>query len=220
MAKIPVGVYMETQQHGFVTTCPRPTAKTANSPSGIYRSFSECTRGALQHAVTELGLTLSSTDESDLMRAYNSLHTFPEVAGALERAAENDMVDVYIFSNGTDDMIRASVTTSPDLKPHAGLFKDMISVEEVQVFKPTRNSYTHLRKRVGKEEGADDLWLVSANPFDVIGAKAAGLRVAWIDRAGKGWADRLGDVIGGLKPDIIANGVDKAVLEIMDASRK
>jgi 2-haloacid dehalogenase len=35
--------------------------------------------------------------------------------------------------------------------------------------------------------------LVSANPFDVIGAEAAGMRAAWIDRSGSGLFDTLAE---------------------------
>ncbi len=62
------------------------------------------------------------------------------------------------------------------------------------------------------------LWLVSANPFDVVGCRAAGLPAAWIDRASTGWIDRLGDVVGGLGPTVVASGVDQAVREILRLS--
>jgi len=57
-------------------------------------------------------------------------------------------------------------------------------------------TYWHLLQEVGKQDTPGDVWLITANPFDVVGASAAGLKTAWIDRAGKGWVDRLGDVIG------------------------
>ena len=53
------------------------------------------------------------------------------------------------------------------------------------------------------------IWLVSSNPFDVVGAKNAGMKAAWVDRSGKGWVDGLGGEEG--KPDLIVKGVDDAV---------
>jgi hypothetical protein len=50
------------------------------------------------------------------------------------------------------------------------------------------------------------------SPFDVVGAKVAGLKAAFVDRAGKGWIDRL-DPIN--VPSIVADGVEEAVKSIL-----
>ena len=70
-------------------------------------------------------------------------------------------------------------------------------------------------QEVGKQDTPGDVWLITANPFDVVGASAAGLKTAWIDRAGKGWVSRLGDVIGGVEPTVVTTGVDKAIEAIV-----
>ncbi|OIW26565.1 haloacid dehalogenase [Coniochaeta ligniaria NRRL 30616] len=182
---------------------------------GLYRTFSEVTKGALEHAVAETGLSLSVDDAEKLMKAYDSLHVFPEIPAALDVIKENSQVDAYIFSNGTQEMVAASVQSSPDLVPYADLFKGFITVHEVQVFKPAMKVYDDLITRAGKDGKGSDVWVVTANPFDAVGASVAGLRSAWIDRAGRGWVDRLGDVIGGIRPNVVVSGVDEAVGEIM-----
>lgn len=181
---------------------------------GIYRPFSKITRGALLHAVAEAGLSLADSDVDKLMTAYDSLHTFPEVSSALKAVSENKSVEAYIFTNGTNEMARASVETSPGLGPHAAVFKGFVTVHELEVFKPDKRTYEHLLGKTGKEKGTGRVWVVSANPFDAVGAKAAGLESAWVDRAGKGWLDQLGDVIGGIRPTVVVSGVDEAVREI------
>ena len=35
----------------------------------------------------------------------------------------------------------------------------------------------------------EDLWLVSGNPFDIVGARGMGMNAIWVDRAGEGWKD-------------------------------
>lgn len=149
------------------------------------------------------------------MQAYNALHVFPDVPAALDLVAKTSSVEALIFSNGTDEMVSASVATSPDLKPFTDLFKRVVTVDAVRVFKPDKRTYDHLVEEVGKQGSPGDVWLVTANPFDVVGATAAGLQSAWIDRAGKGWVDRLGDVIGGVSPTLVVSGVDEAVSEII-----
>ncbi|KAK3321631.1 HAD-like domain-containing protein [Apodospora peruviana] len=183
---------------------------------GMYHSFGAITRGALQHAVAEAGLSLSEDDTDRLMKAYDVLHVFPEIPAALEAVKANPLIEAYVFSNGTKDMVSASVATSPDLQPYAGYFKGLVTVDAVQAFKPDAKTYNHLLQEVGKQGSAGDIWLITANPFDVVGAVAAGWRSAWIDRAGKGWVDRLGHVIGDIRPTVVVSGVDKAIEEIIN----
>ena len=149
------------------------------------------------------------------MKAYNALHAFPEIKKALDAVKDNPQVDAYIFSNGTKDMLSASVESSPDLKPYTDLFGDLVTCHDVQVFKPAMKTYEDLLSKTGKEGKAGDVWVVSANPFDAVGARFAGLKSAWVDRVGKGWFDRLGDVIGDIRPSVIVSGVDEAVGEIL-----
>ena len=55
------------------------------------------------------------------------------------------------------------------------VFDDIVSVDEIKTFKPDPAIYAHTVQRLGR--ATKTLWLVSSNPFDVIGAKGAGLRV-------------------------------------------
>lgn len=149
------------------------------------------------------------------MKAYDALHVFPEIPKALTAVKECAQVDTYIFSNGTQDMVGASVQSSPELKPYTDLFKGFVTVHDVQAFKPAMKGYHHLLSHTGKEGKADEVWVVTANPFDAVGARVAGLQSAWVDRAGKGWVDRLGDVVGDIRPSVVVSGVDEAVGEII-----
>ncbi|KAI0547749.1 haloacid dehalogenase [Xylaria curta] len=180
---------------------------------GQYRTFSEITRSALAHAVAEHSLTLAANDAETLMRAYDALHVFPEIPAAMQLLRENSgAVDAYVFSNGTDDMVGNSIRTSPELGPHADMFRSLVTVDSLKCFKPDPRTYAHLVEQAGKKEHATDVWVVSANPFDIAGAKAAGLQAAFIDRPGKGWIDRLDET---KKPTLVTDSVDKAVQSIL-----
>ncbi len=167
-------------------------------------------------------MSLSDADINKIMKAYDSLGTFPDVEPALKAIASEPSVDAYIFSNGTDAMVGSSVNQSPSLSPYAFVFKGLITVQEIEVFKPDPKVYQYLAREVGKTTGKEDMatvWLVTANPFDVVGARAAGIQAAWVDRAGGhsgngGWNDRLGDLTGKGGPTLIANGVEDAVNKI------
>ena len=69
-------------------------------------------------------------------------------------------------------------------------FQGYVSVDEVKVYKPSPKVYQHVAHRLGRPVG--EVRLVSSNPFDDIGAEAAGMRAAWVDRSG-GLFDTLGE---------------------------
>ncbi|OCK74837.1 haloacid dehalogenase, type II [Lepidopterella palustris CBS 459.81] len=175
-----------------------------------YEPFSTVTVRSLQHALSESSVSLPASSISSLMHAYDSLSTFPDVAPALESLSQNPNLTPVVFSNGTHAMVSASVNHSPSLSPYAAVFTDIVVVEEVKTFKPAPVVYEYLAKRVGKEGEMRDVWLISGNPFDVVGANAVGMRTAWVDRAGRGWEDAL--VEGGMgRPTVVVRGLEEVV---------
>jgi 2-haloacid dehalogenase len=180
---------------------------------GLYKHFSDITNASLRHALDEFSVTLSDEDIAKLMNAYDSLGTFPDVEPGLKAIASDPSIDAYVFSNGTDAMVSSSVKQSASLSPQSSIFKGLITVQEIEIFKPDPRVYHHLAKKVGKtlsHKDMESIWLVSGNPFDVVGARAAGIQAAWVDRAGKGWIDKLGELASG-GPTIVVNGVEEAV---------
>jgi 2-haloacid dehalogenase len=186
--------------------------------AALYRPFSDITNASLRHALDESGATLSEADIKKLMKAYDSLGTFPDVPPALKSLASDPNIDAYVFSNGTDAMVSSSVNQSPSLSVHASVFKGLITVQEIEVYKPDAKVYQYLAKTVGKTTSKEDMgtiWLVSGNPFDIVGARAAGLQAAWVDRIGGhhgkgGWTDKLGELAAG-GPTVVVKGVEEAV---------
>ena len=171
---------------------------------GKYEHFSEVTRKSLQHALAEHNVELNVQQTDKLMEAYDSLSTFPDVNPALKRLAENKAIDCVVFSNGTQTMVSNSVHKSGSLD--ASVFKALITVDAVEKFKPAPEVYHHLINYFGKIRQESDIWLVSGNPFDVVGARAIGMEAAWVDRAGNGWQDRLGQ-----EPTVIVRSLEEVV---------
>ncbi|KAJ5364280.1 uncharacterized protein N7496_009993 [Penicillium cataractarum] len=177
-----------------------------------YEDFSSITRNALLHALAENGEQLGDTDIASLMEAYDSLSTFPDVSPALDRIAADSTFHAVVFSNGSKVMVSNSVIHSKDLAPHANMFQDLITVDEVQRYKPSRASYQHLADKVGKQPSQmSELWLVSGNPFDVVGARSMGMNAIWVDRAGKGWQDAA---VPDLRPSAIVRSLEHIVDKI------
>lgn len=109
-------------------------------------------------------------------------------------------------------MVSNSVIHSKCLAPHASVFQDLVTVDEVQRYKPSQASYQHLAEKVGKQPSdMSELWLISGNPFDVIGARGMGMNAIWVDRAGRGWQDAA---VPDLRPSAIVRSLEHIVDEI------
>ncbi len=140
-----------------------------------YRPFSVCTSQALDYAATHLQVELAASDKDELLAKYRELPAYAEVPEALR-----DLKDAgcrnYAFSNGEPDDLAY-------LLAHAGLdsaLDGIISVHDVKSFKPDPAVYAHFLEQTGSTQ--DETWLISGNPFDVIGAHMAGWHTAWVKR--------------------------------------
>jgi 2-haloacid dehalogenase len=56
-----------------------------------------------------------------------------------------------------------------------------VSVDDLQTFKPNPDVYHDLMQKTNST--AAQTWLVSSNPFDVIGAVSVGLKAVWLQRS-------------------------------------
>jgi 2-haloacid dehalogenase len=149
------------------------------------------------------------------MNAYDSLSTFPDVQPALAELGTLPTVTTVVFSNGTQSMVSNSVHRSPDLSPHASVFADLVSVEDVKQFKPAPTTYLHLAEKVSKSSSQlGDIWLVSGNPFDIVGARSVGLNAIWVDRNGRGWVDAA---MPSLRPTVVVKNLGE-ILGVIKAT--
>ncbi|KAH9829338.1 haloacid dehalogenase, type II [Teratosphaeria destructans] len=185
---------------------------------GHYEDFSAVTRRSLRHALAESSVKLDEKSTEEMMRAYDSLTCFPDVERTMNGLKSTPDIKAVVFSNGTHQMVSTSVKSSPDLSKHANIFQDIVVVEEVKKFKPAKETYMHLAHKVGKDPNdkkqLEQIWLVSGNPFDVVGARAAGLNSIWVDREGNGWQDSLVEGEKG-RPTEIVKDLDKALTTVM-----
>lgn len=192
--------------------------KTKNFPSfelndhvspGVFDSFSNITKNSLLHALAENEVKLQGEDIQRVMAAYDSLSTFTDVEQALQKIGSNPHVTPVVFSNGTKSMVSNSVYHSPDLSPQANIFQKIITVDDIQKYKPAPETYLHLANIVGKDQSQiNEMWLVSGNPFDIIGSRSVGMKAAWVDRANRGWQD---SAVPELQPTIIATDLNNIV---------
>ncbi|ADE11573.1 haloacid dehalogenase type II [Sideroxydans lithotrophicus] len=160
-----------------------------------YENFAVCTSNALDYTSSYYQVPLSAKDKEALMGVYRSLPAFSDVQAGLSLAGQAGF-RMFAFSNGSLDAVEA-------LLRNAGLrdyFLGVVSVDEMKSFKPNPAVYSHFLRRTGAV-GAD-AWLVSSNPFDVIGAISAGMRAAWVKRT----TDAIFDPWG-IEPTITVNSL-------------
>jgi len=168
-----------------------------------YEDFERVTAYALDVAIGECGLRLSGADRRALMRSVELLEVHSDVDVALARLDDAGF-PLAVLSNGSPRMLDA-------LLGRAGIrerFAAVISVDEVGVFKPAPAVYHHAARRLGRLIG--DVWLVSGNPFDAAGAKAAGMRVAKIERQPSFRYPFAGD------PDITVSSLEELAARLIE----
>lgn len=164
----------------------------------------------MRHALSEAVVQLEEEQIKQLMDQYDHLSTFPDVTAALQDLNTRSDIKSVIFSNGTKEMVSNSVFRSQSLSPHAELFADLVTVDAVQKFKPAPEVYEHLATSTSTK--MEDIWLVTANPFDVVGATQCGIKAAWLDRHGRGWEDAAAPA---LRPRIIGKSLDEVIKAIL-----
>ena len=155
-----------------------------------YEDFAQVTRKALDHALAMAGRELDATQKDALMAQYNDLERFADVGPGLQSLKDAGYTMV-VFSNGSPSMLNG-IMNAAQLQPY---FQGFVSVDEVKIYKPSPKVYQHAANRLGRAIG--DVRLISSNPFDVIGAQAAGMQAAWVNRS-HGLFDPLGS-----QPDIV-----------------
>ena len=140
---------------------------------GSYQDFWRITQDALVFACQSLNLDCPPVLQERLMDGYLQLDTFPEVVRALDSLSGKTLA---ILSNGSPYMLSEVVA-------HAGLsgrFTQVISVDEVRIYKPSPRVYelAPIKLGIAKEK----IGFVTSNYFDVAGAKAFGFHVYWANR--------------------------------------
>jgi len=128
---------------------------------------------AVSYVMDRCKISYTQEDVRRLVSQIETLKPFPDVVAALEklRAAGYKLA---ILSNGDRDMLKAA-------GPHIGFaFDHVISVQEAGTFKPHWKTYAKAEEIIGEERSS--ILFVANHAFDCIGAKAYGMRAAFIDR--------------------------------------
>ncbi len=128
---------------------------------------------AVSHVMDRCKIAYTQDEVRRLVSEIERLKPFPDVLAALERLRVA-AYKLVILSNGDPDMLEAA-------GPHIGFaFDRVISVAEAGYFKPHWKTYATAVELLDLDRSA--ILFVANHAFDCIGAKAFGMRTAFIDR--------------------------------------
>ncbi len=137
-----------------------------------HTSYREIGQRAVAQVMRRAGIDFTVDEVRWLVSRIERLKPFPDVLAALARLRRQ--YRLAILSNGDRDMLEAA-------KPHIGFdFDAVISVEAAGYFKPHRATYARACELLGVDPSS--VLFVANHAFDCVGAKASGMRTAFIDR--------------------------------------
>lgn len=138
-----------------------------------HSGYLETVRRALDYTLRRNGIDVLPDTVKEFMRGWEQLSPFPEVLAALSQLQSR--YQLVVLSNGDpaflDYLVRERV---------AWEFDDVISVTSVGAFKPHPAVYRAAAGELGLE--VNECLMVSANSFDIMGARACGYSGAFVNR--------------------------------------
>jgi 2-haloacid dehalogenase len=134
---------------------------------------------SVAHVMDRAGIQYTTNEVHDLVEQIVRLRPFPEVPAALDRL--RTQYRLVVLSNGDPDMLEAAK------QYHGVAFEQVISVAVANSFKPHVATYTKAAEIVGVR--MEQVLFIANHAFDCIGAKAAGMRTAFVDRRQRSFGD-------------------------------
>jgi 2-haloalkanoic acid dehalogenase type II len=209
----PVILRAERRLHDWLRThCPRAAEsysitamrslrdRIARENPHLAHDFSAQRRLSLQTALTEHGYTDLHVEDAytEFYAARNEVECYADVLPALAQLAAR--FPLVSLTNGNADIERIGI---------AHLFRFSISSRDCGVAKPAPEIFHAACQRLGLPPSA--VLHVGDDPdLDVVGAGAAGLRTAWINRTGVAWSHAH-------QPDLIAHDLT-ALADLLGAA--
>jgi 2-haloacid dehalogenase len=146
--------------------------REVNQGQRPWRTFDDLHEVTLGELLEQRGLKLPSNGRAALVSAWHQIDPWPSVPEGLETLRRDRVVTA--LSNG-------NLALLVDLVRHGDLrFDCLLSAEFAKAYKPKSEVYLTGVQLLGLEPR--EVMMVAAHPFDLKGARAAGMRTAFIDR--------------------------------------
>lgn len=165
-----------------------------------YRPFAQIAAGALASATDH---ALPADAAKHILAGFRELDPHPDVEPALRLAREAG-VQVVTVTNGSAEVTLALLERAGV----DGYVHRVLSVDDVQRWKPAAAVYLHVAQATGVAPG--QVALVAAHSWDIHGAHQAGLTTGWVSRL----EHRRSEVFA--TPDVTGDDVRTVVERLLD----
>jgi 2-haloacid dehalogenase len=145
---------------------------------GDHTPYREIGRQAVDYTLERAGIAHGMDEVNTLVSQIERLRPFADVVAGLQSLKDHGL-RLVVLSNGDPDMLERGVAYSGT----AHLFDRVISVAEAGSFKPHEVTYRTAIRLLGVRP--DEVCFVASHAFDCVGAKAAGMRTAFVNRRGR-----------------------------------
>ncbi|TCS40994.1 haloacid dehalogenase type II [Reinekea marinisedimentorum] len=152
-------------------------SSTVSMITGVKTDFATLSKIALETLAAKQGVPLSAETSADILGGFANLPAHADIKPALAKLRSAGFQTVA-FSNSSLGLVSKQIS-------NAGLndyFDEVISVEEAETFKPNPQAYNYVAEKLGRD--VTQLRLVATHDWDTHGAMSAGLKAAYINRAG------------------------------------
>ena len=138
-----------------------------------HSGYLQAVRRAFIYILKVNRISFTEEEMDGFIECWKELTPFEDAAEGLRRLKGH--YRLAILSNGEEWFLRHLAKNRIRFE-----FDDIISVQNVGVFKPHPAVYRTCARILGNEP--EELMMVSSNSFDVMGARASGFKAAWVKR--------------------------------------
>jgi 2-haloacid dehalogenase len=149
-----------------------------SSAAGRYFGFAEIGAATLKMLCRKRDLSTDDTQITEIVTNLMHLPAHDDVVDALSRLKAAGLTMVTL-TNSTQQGVEMQMRNA-ELETY---FSHLFSVEQVQVYKPHTRVYHWAVESLGQTP--DNCMMIAAHGWDVAGAQWAGLRAAFVGRAGQ-----------------------------------
>lgn len=150
----------------------------ALTAAGDNPPFAGVARELLLSQLSEVALNRSVEQAArHVMDGFARLELHADVASGVDRLQQEGF-RLVTFSNGSSS-VADRLLSSGNLRE---CFELLLSVEDAGAWKPSPKAYAYAASACGVPP--DELLMVAVHPWDVDGARRAGLQSAWVNRSG------------------------------------
>ena len=148
----------------------------ALAAAGNKETFSRVAREVLEGVLAGATLNRPAAEAADhILTGFSDLSVHPDVPDGV-RMLRDAGPRLVTLTNGSAE-IADRLLTKGGVRDD---FERLLSVEDAEAWKPAAAAYAYAARACSVP--ADQLLLVAVHPWDIHGARAAGLRTGWINR--------------------------------------